>query len=228
MNIQVCVPYEKCPFKCPMCIAVKRTSFENVFEKDRELYKKRLDNVLSKNNYNDIVISGSTEPTLNRNWLNYILSELKNNNGDIELQTKNYHLKNYNLKGLNTLAYSITNLREYLSSWNFRKIEGNNRLVILLTKEFEFLNSFNFNTFGFNQITFRVLQETADEKTNEWIRANQMTDFSGIYEIIEHYNGSETSVRIDTDCQDSEKRHYIFRENGKLYPNWDTEIEIKL
>lgn len=223
MNLQVCVPYEKCPFNCPMCIASNRKIYENLYDKCEELYFNRLKKQI-ENNYDFYVITGQTEPTLNRKWLENTLKVLKGQK--VELQTKNYNLHNYNLEGLSTLCYSITSVKDYIKAYSFRKIVGSNRLVILLTKDFDFLNIENFETFGFNQITFKVLQKTNDKKVNTWIEKNEMKDFTKIYEIVNFYNGRNVSVRIDTNCQDSHGRYRIFREDGQLYYNWEIETPL--
>ena len=118
------------------------------------------------------------------------------------------------------MAYSITSVKDYLKAWQFRKIPRTNRLVILLTKEFDFLTAENFNTFGFDQITFKVLQEGADLDNNKWVQENAMTDLSNIYDIVNRFNGTQTSVRVDTDCQNSIDRYIIYRENAKVYNQW--------
>ena len=225
MNLQVCVPYEKCPFKCPTCIANGRELFENLYDSDLRKYEDSLYKTIHNSKIDNCIITGNTEPTLNRHWLRDVLYILRNK--QTELQTRNYNLKGYNLKYLNVLAYSITDVRSYLKSWNFRKIKGVNRLVILLTKEFDFLTAENFNTMGFEQITFKVLQPTADETTNKYIEKNRMTDLTEIYRIIERFNGSNVSVRIDTNCQDSENRYRVFREDGKLYRSWESVEPIE-
>lgn len=217
MNLQVCVPYEECPFKCPMCVANGRKKFNNLYKSDRDRYLQKLD-TLGTLDYDCFIITGGTEPTLNKEWVEEAIVALGRN---VELQTKNYNLKGYDLYGLNTLAYSITKPRELRDAWKYRKIDNNNRLVILLTKDFNYLNVENFSTMGFNQITFKVLQLTADKKTNEWIEENRMTDLSNIYKIVDHYNGNDISVRLDSNCQDSHGRYEVFREDGKTYKSWE-------
>lgn len=219
MNLQVCVPYEKCPFNCPCCIANGRKRFDNLYESNKELYLEKLKK--EKNKYDNFILTGDTEPTLNSHWLKDVLQVLSEEK--IELQTKNYNLKNYNLKWLTTLSYSILSVKDYLNAWRYRKIKGDNRLVILLTKDFAFLNEKNFSTMGYNQITFKVLQLGNQEKTNKWVEENKMTNLENIYKIIERYNGSETSVRIDTNCQNSEGRYEIFRSDGYIYKKWEDE-----
>lgn len=221
MNLQVCVPYEDCPYNCKMCVARGREKPINFYDRSREFYLEELSRQ-ARFPYNDFIITGATEPTLNSNWLKDVLERLSGKN--VELQTKNYNLKNYNLEGIKTLSYSITKPRELSKAWNYRKIEGNNRLVILLTKDFDYLTVDRFSTMGFNQITFKTLQLTADKKTNEYIEQNKMTDLTNIYEIVNKYNGSKVSVRLDQTCQDSVGRYEIFREDGYIYTTWEEEL----
>jgi len=205
-----------------MCIASDRKVFDNVYKSEPDFYHHRVDNEIA-GFYDSYIITGNTDPTLNRKWLKDILIDLDGCE-NIELQTKNYNLKGYNLCGITTLAYSIINVKDYLKAHSFRKIKGDNRLVILLTKEFDFLTADNFDPMGYNQITFKVLQDTASEEANGWILTNEMADLTNIYEIVNKFNGNQNvSVRIDTTCQDSEGRYEIFREDGKVYNNWEDE-----
>ena len=222
MNLQVCVPYEPCPFNCPMCIARNRKVFDNIYKEYPARYFEELKFHISKGEYDYFILTGNTDPTLNKQWLNDVSGILSGRR--VELQTRNYNLQNYDLSHIETLAYSISTLKDYLKSWKFvKKIERNNRLVIMLTKEFEILNHDNFSPMGYNQITFKKLHMTADQITNSWIRENAMVDYTGILDIVNHYNGTDVSVRIDVNCQDSHGRYEIFREDGKIYKTWEEE-----
>lgn len=223
MNLQVSMPYETCPFKCPMCISNGRKRFPDLYSTNREDYLNKLTKLASSNKYNDFIITGASDPTLNRHWLSDVLKTLENYR--TELQTKNYNMGGYELHNLFVLAYSITNSKEYLQSWKLRKLSSaKNRLVILLTKDFSFLTAENFNSMGYQQITFKVLQPTEDKKTNKWIENNAMTDLTNIYEIVNTFNGNkDVSVRLDSSCQDSHGRYEIFRADGKLYESWNDE-----
>lgn len=229
MNLQVCVPYQKCVYSCPMCIAKGHKhnyEFENLYDEWQGKYEENLRQIFRDYFINDIVITGECEPTQNMKFVKNIISVSERNGKSTELQTHNYNLNVKDLKGLNVLSYSITNSKAYLKSHSFPKIKGINRLVILLTKDFEFLNKENFDAMGYNQITFKVLQHGEDEAVNKWIDENKLQDLSKIYEIIEHYNGSKVSVRIDTSCMNSKGRYYVFRSDGKLYENWEAKEPI--
>jgi hypothetical protein len=97
-------------------------------------------------------------------------------------------------------------------------------MVILLTEEFEFLNVNNFNTMGFDQITFKTLQHGEDAGVNAWIDSNKMSEegLTEIRKIVDKYNSHETcSVRLDTSCQDATNRYEIFRSDGNVYDSWE-------
>jgi hypothetical protein len=221
MNLQICVPYEECPFRCPMCIAKNRKIFNNLYKENPTEYFNRLQKVVPLYDY--FILTGSTEPTLNSLWLKDVSHLLQWNGSHVELQTRNYNLKNYDLSGIETVAYSISTMKNYLKSWNFRKSAKYNRLVILLTKEFDILNVNLFNPMGYNQITFKKLQPTSDAKANEWIKNNEMVNFDSILDLVNFYNGSDISVRFDGNCQDSHGRYEIFREDGEIYKAWEEE-----
>lgn len=96
-------------------------------------------------------------------------------------------------------------------------------MVILLTEEFEFLNVNNFNTMGFDQITFKTLQYGEDDEVNKWIYNNKISEEgeTRIREIVNKFNtNSSCSVRLDTSCQTAADRYHIFRCDGNLYDSW--------
>jgi len=222
MNLQVSMPYEVCPFKCPMCVANGRKTFDNIYKSHKEMYLRKLASIKAEEYYSDYVITGASDPTLNSHWLKDVLRVLKD--VPTELQTKNYNINPDSLPNLNVLAYSITNSKEYLGAWDYPKLTfGINRIVVLLTKDLDFLTPINFNSMGYDQVTFKVLQPTADEKTNKWIKKNRMTNLKNIYKIVDKFNGDEVSVRLDSSCQDSHGRYQIFRANGTIYDRWDEE-----
>lgn len=222
MNLQVSMPYEVCPFKCPMCVANGRSSFGNLYKTHKELYLRRLKEISRNGEYSDFVITGAADPTLNGQWLYDVLDTLKDVH--TELQTKNYNINPEGYPKLDVLAYSITNSKEYLAAHAYPRLKfGTNRIVVLLTKEFIFLTPENFNAMGYDQVTFKVLQDTADEKTNKWIKKNRLKDLTNIYKIVDKFNGGKVSVRLDSTCQDSHGRYEIYRANGKIYESWDEE-----
>ena len=137
-------------------------------------------------------------------------------------------LASYWGKKVDVVTLSVTDVREYLNAWRFpirnAFFSPIYRMVILLTEEFEFLNVNNFNTMGFDQITFKTLQHGEDAGVNAWIDSNKMSE-EGLIEIrkiVDKYNSHETcSVRLDTSCQDATNRYEIFRSDGNVYDSWE-------
>lgn len=221
MNLQVVSPYRKCPFACPMCIAATdyQYPYEDLYKSNEADYILQLRNALHGFS-GDVIITGDTEPTLFMDWVKKVIAHAELCGRKTELQTKNYAVDVSELKGLGTLAYSITNMKEYLRIPNLKTIKGNNRLVILLTKDFDCLDVGNFETYGFNQITFKCLQESDDPKTNEYIKANRIGNMDKIYQIMNDLALRGVSVRIDENCMEAEDRYRIFRTDGKIYDKW--------
>lgn len=92
-----------------------------------------------------------------------------------------------------------------------------------------FLTADNFNKMGFEQITFKTLQESDDEKVNEWIRQHKMDEqhLNNIREIVNKYNGNPyCSIRLDESCQTATGRYEIFRSDGKRYASWEANIQL--
>lgn len=216
LGLHICVPYVKCPFKCPMCV-VGDKRYKNLYVEDREQYLKNLEH--NKGIFNEFMLTGDSDPSLNTKWLRDVLRVLEGEK--VEMQTRNYNLKGYYLKGLTALSYSITDIKGYLNAWRYRKIEGDNRLVILLTKDFEFLTAENFSPMGYNQITFKVIHEGGDPIASAWARKNKMQDISEIEKIVRKYNGSDVSVRLDLNCQLGTEHYRIMQDDGLLYQYWN-------
>lgn len=230
MNIQICAPYQPCIYHCPMCIArghQHQYKFENVWEKNKDKYFANLLATLATMNPECVVITGECDPTQNLAWLNSVLDIMQTcPTVKVELQTHNFNLNSFliDTTKLDVLSYSIISSKDYLSAWRYLKPQNTiNRLVILLTKDFNFLNKDNFSTMGFTQITFKSLQNTEDILTNEWIKNNNIDSesFQQIQNIMQSRNGSTTSIRIDTNCQEATGRYVIFRSDGQLYDSWE-------
>lgn len=237
MNIQVCCPYQKCVYNCPMCIAKgHKHNYKFSNNTNSQEYYDNLSNIIEYEQTCDVILTGECDPSQNMQWVKKVLTQLKDTyfSGSVELQTRNYNIDVQKLEDLDlgVLSYSIVYLKDYLKSHSFNKLRvGINRLVILLTKEFEFLNKDTFNTMGFNQVTFKTLQYGEDKNVNKWIDENKMSEdgVNRIREIIEFYNGSkECSVRLDENCQDATNRYYIYRSDGKLYKNWEEENALEI
>lgn len=109
MNLQVVSPYRKCPFGCPMCIASTdyEYPYEDLYKRNEAEYIIQLRNALHGMS-GKVVITGDTEPTLFMDWVEKVIAHSELCGRKTELQTKNYAVDIDRLKGLDTLAYSIT------------------------------------------------------------------------------------------------------------------------
>ena len=81
---------------------------------------------------------------------------------------------------------------------------------------------------GFDQITFKALNQTESESTNKWIEKYGAKDLSNFYEIMNSRNGSSVSIRVDTTCQKAEGRYYVFRSDGRVYGSWESATPISI
>lgn len=220
MNLQVCIPYRPCPFHCPMCIAADGNLYENLYKKDEEKYFKRLAKALDKTD-GCVVLTGDTEPTLDKVWLEKVINFIKGYKGHkIELQTHNYNLHNgYEfLNNIDVVAYSFTTTNDLHRVENVKLFNGINRAVILATKpvikvlsEHYPLYYYIFKTF--NQITVKLLQMGNGLSQNVFVKYNACTK-------EEVYKVCGSTAWIDENCQNSKHRYRVFRENGKVYKHW--------
>lgn len=235
MNLQLCSPYKKCPFNCPMCIAAtddgEVNNVFNLFEAEPFEYMKRV--LEATINKDAVVITGDTEPTLFPEWISKMLKllSLVDYNGKIELQTKNYNLDyflhDWANDGLTTVAYSATCPKDIDRIIEMMKTHSSyckTRLVVLLTREnvdhlFHKIVARDFKQF--NEITFKVLQnpdcEKAKEVVNE-IKEYDESKFALVLQVLHEY--TNCSIKVDTNCMDAESRYEILRINGAIYNSW--------
>lgn len=229
LNLQICSPYTPCPYKCPFCVVdnSKQEQFVNLFALDEQLYFEKLYKQVKT--HQNIILTGSTEPTLFPDWLEKTIITLGFSKNKIELQTKNYNLpleKFYQpfdfFHRINTLAYSITKLSELYFCKDFKRIDENNRLVILLLNDFLHITAEEIYELvkEYNQVTFKVLQKNKDTRINEYIEKNKIKDISPFYKIADFLNKKGISTRIDLDCQNATNRYDIFRIDGNIYHEW--------
>lgn len=238
MNLQVSVPYQKCVYSCDCCIArghKNQNTFENLYKTNKKVWSAKLRDAIYDGEYAGVVITGECDPTQDMAYCEDVISIIDNFDPTpiVEFTTHNQKAANTLLasywgKKVDVVTLSVTNVREYLNAWRFpirnAFFSPIYRMVILLTEEFEFLNVNNFNTMGFDQITFKTLQHGEDAGVNVWIDSNKMSEegLAEIRKIVDKYNSHETcSVRLDTSCQDATNRYEIFRSDGNVYDSWE-------
>lgn len=238
MNLQVSVPHQKCVYSCACCVArghKNQNTFENLYKTNKKVWSAKLRDAIYDGEYAGIVITGECDPTQDMAYCEDVISIIDNFDPTptVEFTTHNQKAANTLLasywgKKVDVVTLSVTNVREYLNAWRFpirnAFFSPIYRMVILLTEEFEFLNVNNFNTMGFDQITFKTLQHGEDAGVNAWIDSNKMSEegLAEIRKIVDKYNSHETcSVRLDTSCQDATNRYEIFRSDGEVYDSWE-------
>lgn len=239
MNLQICSPYRRCPFACPMCIAAtedgEKNNVYNLWKNNRVEYFQRLDDFLENSETETMVITGDTEPTLFPDWISEILNFYSL---PMELQTKNYNIperlfENIESK-LSVLAYSVTCPADFQKMKNVKTLSnGTNRIVILLTQAIidyffeQFLDDGKkketLEIFGrFQQITFKELQLPEKEDNQTFVLLNKCESKIHKNLLIEYLNRHfpDTTIFYDKNCMDAKNRYNIYRINGEFYDEW--------
>ena len=217
MNLQLCIPYEPCIYHCPFCIArghKHNYEFQNLYKTNKKEYFQKLIDVLEFID-GSVVLTGECEPTQNMSFLKDVIKVIRKHkkNAVIELQTRNYEYKGG--LDIDVLSYSIVDSKAYLNAYKlYKEPKKINRLVILLRRDLDFLNNYNFNSFGFQQVTFKQLQLGEDFETNKWIMNN-------LSEVNHNIQRSDISIRYDYSCQTAKGRYFVFRSDGNLYNSWE-------
>lgn len=235
INLQVCIPYQKCPFKCPMCIADHAPQFKNLYKENEAGYFNLLKHALKQNPIKTIVLTGDTEPSLDVEWMNKVIWFVKANfpHITIELQTHVYKDHYLNSPMLDRICYSLTTVNDiYMLTHVFPNYQPTRvRAVILATEEnIDFLykhrKDLEFNLDWCDQITFKLLQYTAYDQADKdtYITEHRLTaDDKRLQKLVLQYSTTSfnRSVVVDTNCQDAKGRYKIFREDGNVYSAWD-------
>ena len=223
MNLQVCIPYQKCPFGCPMCIASNPKHYDNLFATNSAAYLGGLGATMLRRKYQDVVLTGDTDPTLNPEWLKRVarfLTNFKYKVG-VEIQTHNYGWKG--MDGITVNAFSITTLKDATRISSIRTTSGLNRLVVLGTKELlQYFLENNVDLSEFQQLTLKALQHTASkvDTVDDYIDSVSCEE-TLLRQAAARFEELGLQVKIDLNCQAAEGRYAIFREDGKLYNSWE-------
>ena len=234
MNLQVCAPHQECVYNCPFCVAKGHKhnyNFKDIYQDGlNNEYFKALKQTIKNCHIDTVIITGECDPTQNIRWAKKVAEAAKSCGVKTEIQTHNLSMHISQLDFVDVVSYSITDAREYLSAWqcvNGYAGSAISRMVIILTKEFEFLKAKNFCRMGFDQVTFKTLNYGEDDNVNRWINLNSIpiTQFKN---IISSRNGSKFSFRLDTSCQTTTGRYLIFRSDGKVYQSWESADGISM
>jgi hypothetical protein len=227
MNLQITVPYETCPFKCPFCIANNPkvvSIFPNEYDLHYQEYMNNLSNALLENEIKTVIITGDTEPTLNMAWIWEVTRLIKQEFPEIkiEVQTRNYNekaLHKLNSLPIDVIALSVFQNQQVEQIRSIRLYGTVKRLVVVVNKDFNTDISYE----GFNQVTFKQIQCGENEEINAWIRP-RMVEFK-LNENVMAEN-PQIGFMYDENCMDNKNRYLIFREDGQTYDSWTSTKAI--
>ncbi len=235
-SLQVLTPARKCIFNCPFCIAKTHEHhnlFENNYKEKYDFWEENYINILNSNiDLKTIVITGTNEPMQDQEYVKDVIQITREIRPDIkiELQTRLYKKTDiYN--EIDVVAYSISDFKL------LNKIDVVNkgaRYVIILT------NSYDNKTLNdilkelpvsVTQITFKILHDSKgiNPMIDEWIKNNK-TSLSTVKKLkndIKNYHG-ELSIIFDENCMEAEDRYMVFREDGLLYKDFDSNKPVEI
>lgn len=244
LNLQLCMPNEKCIFNCAYCISKGKKhnyEFADLFTAAPTIYEKRLRNAYRMRQYKSITLTGEADPTQNfdfiKRTLNILLDEKTKMGLDttIEIQTKNTKASLIAFP-FSVVAYSIDNIKSFEQVFEIKQmyyvIDNPTiiRPVIILTNTWtkEQLETVLRRSKFFKQVTFKVLQHGESQKVNDWIDNNRFEHNDWLAAKIEEAKETNkfTSFFFDVDCMNTEGRYEIFRSDGKVYATWEAKESI--
>ena len=121
MNLQVCAPHQECVYNCPFCVArghKHKYHFKDIYKDGlNQDYFNALKRTIKTCNIDTVIITGECDPTQNMRWARKVAEVAKSCGVKTEIQTHNLSMKMEQLDFVDVVSYSITNAREYLSSW---------------------------------------------------------------------------------------------------------------
>lgn len=209
-------PFKTCPFDCPFCCAKDNETNANITLAPN--YWENINELLAYSKYQNLMLSGDTEPTLFPQWLEKLTKMSYEYDIITELRTHNY---NYSPSDtyFNQVWYSITDIKDM------------SRLSSLVEKGKQFADEVNF-AFLINKdftpedimrardilpietkLTVRYLLDTCgSDVISLWVRENRF-----IFDVSSERRLEKYNIRI--------KRNYsaeydIIRQDGKLYHEW--------
>lgn len=169
-----------------------------------------------------IVITGQKDPTQQKELVDKIIKIAKEQNicSKIELQTKDI---DYYIDDI-LMCYSLSTHREFnkLKDKGYKKY----RAVFIVSDKLKFDNLDLSNVY---QATFKQMQYSEDEKTNEYITKHRLSNVEIVLEVEKLKSKfPNCSIRYDLDCQKADSRYHILRSDGRLYSNWEAFDPIQI
>lgn len=235
-SLQVLTPARKCIFNCPFCIAKThkhQNHFDNNYKNNYALWESNYIKILTTNkDLKTIVITGTNEPMQDQDYVERVIELTRENRSDIqiELQTR-YYQKLDIFNEMDIVAYSISDFK-LLNKIDV--VDNGARYVLILTNTFD---NKSLNDIlkeipkKVTQITFKVLHDSkgVNPVIDDWISNNKISLYTveNLKEEIKNYK-EQRSIKFDENCMEAENRYMVFREDGLLYKDFDTNKSLEI
>lgn len=229
-SLQLLTPAIPCIFHCPFCIAQShdhQNQFFNAYQEQHDYWVNCLTEVIKiASDLKTVVITGTNEPLQSPACVQEMIQIVRAIRPDvqIELQTR-YYKPLPVMSECDVVAYSIA---EPVFLDRVKPAGKQNRYVILLTDAFEVMTLADILASlpeSVTQLTFKQLQHShgVNPEMDQWIFEHGMTlsKREALKQEVQEYQGM-ISIFFDEDCMNAENRYMVFREDGNLYPDYDT------
>lgn len=235
-SLQVLTPARKCIYNCPFCIAKSHKHhnlFDNNYEEKKSFWVQNYINILKTNSdLKTVVITGTNEPVQDLDYINDVIKLTHKYRTDIKIELQTRHYKKLDVfSDLDIVAYSISDFK-LLNKIDI--VDKESRYVLILTNEF---NNKSLNDIlkvvpvKVNQVTFKVLHDSkgVNPIIDDWIINNKISEdtVNNIKNDIESYHGNK-SIIFDENCMEAENRYMVFREDGLLYKDFDSNTPVNI
>ena len=235
-SLQVLTPAGKCIFNCPFCIAKTHKHhnlFDNNYKDKKNIWEQNYINIIKTNtDLKTVVITGTNEPVQDLDYIKDVIKLTRQNRNDIkiELQTR-YYKKIDVFNDLDIVAYSIS---DYKLLNIIDVVDKGSRYVLILTNTFDNKSLDDILKVIPNkvkQVTFKVLHDSkgVNPIIDEWIKNNKVLEdtISNLKNGIENYHGNR-SIIFDENCMEAKNRYMVFREDGLLYKDFDSNKPVNI
>lgn len=208
-------PFMNCPFNCPFCCA-RGNSTNNNIELTKDYWTNLVDSI-ENSYYENIMITGDTEPTLFPEWIKKVVDITNDYDLISELRTHNY-IYNPTDVYFDQVWYSITEAKDlqrlsdlYAHGRNFAD-EVN--FALLINKDFKIEDIIRARiSVPESKFTIRYLIDTCgSDAVSQWVQFNRIVFNHNIERLLELYR-----IRIK---RDYESEYDIIRQDGIVYHEW--------
>ncbi len=235
-SLQVLTPARKCIFNCPFCIAKTHEHhnlFDNNYKEKYDFWKDNYIKILTTNtDLKTVVITGTNEPMQDQDYIKEVVKITRENRPDIQIELQTRFYKKMDIfNEIDIVAYSISDFR-LLNKIDV--VDNGARYVLILTNTFdnkslnEILKEVPEKV---KQITFKVLHDSkgVNPVIDDWIKNNKISQntVENLKKEIENYKG-KLSIKFDENCMEAENRYMVFREDGSLYKDFDSNKPLEI